>query len=299
MLLLGRLDGRLQSSIFADIFLARCRLDGAAQLACLAGVPIDVDDLQDWIAGRSPPPRASEGLNDPISVAALFHVAISNEEGTKDAILNSTRNVLRSVLDDRTLAESYGSDDLAYFGPLWRKVREAADAPLRAGSLLDVAHRVYDLAALTETDMASGADVVTQDGRSLTLAPRGRERNWLIATSVPRILYRAGFTSRIIPSLILLPKFLPNRPERLAVTMEAAIGRSAGAAHKELGRIEREAARSLTGLSVTRRSKAPLLARLLITYPGLEAGAVARLLEITPQGARKLLATLSRARTAR
>ena len=31
----------------------------------------------DWIAGRSPPPRASEGLNDPISVAAIFLIALS------------------------------------------------------------------------------------------------------------------------------------------------------------------------------------------------------------------------------
>lgn len=71
-LLLGRLDGRLLASSYADIFLARSRLEGAAALAGLAGVPIAVGDLQTWIVGRSPPPRASEGLNDPISVAAVF-----------------------------------------------------------------------------------------------------------------------------------------------------------------------------------------------------------------------------------
>ena len=53
MLLLGRLDGRLHHSTSADIFLARSRLHGAAALAGLAGVPIAVGDLQDWIAGRS------------------------------------------------------------------------------------------------------------------------------------------------------------------------------------------------------------------------------------------------------
>ncbi|BBF72708.1 hypothetical protein SBA_pBAR4_0170 (plasmid) [Sphingomonas bisphenolicum] len=52
MLLLGRLDGRLQNSPWADIWLARARLQGAAQLAGLAGVPIDVRHLQDWICGR-------------------------------------------------------------------------------------------------------------------------------------------------------------------------------------------------------------------------------------------------------
>ncbi|MEL0211932.1 MAG: hypothetical protein VW891_15360, partial [Novosphingobium sp.] len=49
LLLLGRLDGRLQGSTSADIFLARSRLKGASTLAGLAGVPIAVKDLQDWI----------------------------------------------------------------------------------------------------------------------------------------------------------------------------------------------------------------------------------------------------------
>lgn len=72
MLLLGRLDGRLRHSPWADIWLGRARLHGAAQLASLAGVPIDVAHLQAWIAGRTAPPRAAEGLNDPVSVAAVL-----------------------------------------------------------------------------------------------------------------------------------------------------------------------------------------------------------------------------------
>lgn len=63
LLLLGRLDGRLHGSTCADIFLARSRLEGAAALAGLAGVPIAVRDLQDWIAGRSPPPRCERTKN--------------------------------------------------------------------------------------------------------------------------------------------------------------------------------------------------------------------------------------------
>lgn len=105
LLLLGRLDGRLHGSPCADIFLARSRLEGATVLAGLAGVPIAVRDLQDWIAGRTPPPRASEGLNDPISVAAVFHLALSRDEDLKDSLGRATLNVLRTVLDDRTEAK--------------------------------------------------------------------------------------------------------------------------------------------------------------------------------------------------
>jgi hypothetical protein len=293
LLLLGRLDGRLHGSTCADIFLARSRLEGAATLAGLAGVPIAVRDLVDWITGRTPLPRVSEGLNDPISVAAIFHVAISRDEDAKDPVGRATLNMLRAVLDDRTAAETYASDDLAYFGPLWREVRSAADTPFPARDLIAVARRVFDLAAMTDSAQASSSEVVTFDGRSLALPPRSRDRNWLIATMVPRMLYRAGFTTRVIPSLVLLPKFLPATPQALADVMIAAVGKKAEAGLRDLDSIEREAGRTLSGMRVTKRSKAPLLARLQLTYPGIQAAAVAKLLNVTPQGARKLLAASS------
>lgn len=289
LLLLGRLDGRLHGSTYADVFLARSRLAGAATLAGIAGVPISVRDLLDWITGRSPPPRASEGLNDPISVAAIFHIAISRDEDARDPVGRATLNMLRTVLDDRTEAETYASDDLAHFGPLWRVVRDAADTPFPTGDLTEIARRVFDLAALTEPTATGGSEVVTIDGRSLELPPRSRDRNWLIAAMVPRMLYRAGFTTRVLPSLVLLPKFLPATPQALADLMIERLGKNAEVGLRELDSIEREAGRTLSGMQVTKRSKAPLLARLQLTYPGIQASAVAKLLDITPQGARKLL----------
>lgn len=289
LLLLGRLDGRLHGSTCADIFLARSRLKGATALAGLAGVPIAVRDLEDWITGRSPPPRASEGLNDPISVAAIFHIAISRDEDAKDPVGRATLNMLRTVLDDRTEAKTYGADDLAHFGPLWRVVRDAADAPFPTGDLTEIAHRVFDLAALTKPGSTGSSEVVTIDGRSLELPPRSRDRNWLIATTVPRMLHRAGFTSRVIPSLVVLPKFPPASPLALAEFMAEGLAGKAAAGLRELDAIEREAACALSQMQVTKRSRAPLLARLRLTYPGLQASAVAKLLKITPQGARKLL----------
>ncbi|WP_231731952.1 hypothetical protein [Sphingomonas sp. CCH5-D11] len=292
LLLLGRLDGRLQGSTCADIFLARSRLEGACALAALAGVPIAVRDLQEWIAGRTPPPRFTEGLNDPISVAAIFHIALSRDEGLSDPLAQATLNALRSVLDDRAEAEAYASSDLAHFGPLWRHVQAAADAPSQTGDLLSIARRVFELASLTEAASTGSWDVVSVDGRTLNLPPRDRGRNWLIAVATPRMLYRAGFTTRVIPSFILLPKYLPPSPTDLAATMAQVIGRTAQAGLRELDAIERAAARIQFGLQVTKRSKAPLLARLQLSYPGLRPGAVARLLKVTPQGARKLLASV-------
>lgn len=289
MLLLGRLDGRLHNSMCADIFLARARLTGAAALAGLAGVPIEVRDLQDWIAGRSPPPRATEGLNDPISVAAVFHFAISRDEDSHDPIMRATLNMLRTVLDDRAEAQAYGGDDLAHFGPMWRTVREMADAPLGRQDLSGVAARVLEIAALTDTIKDGGHDIVTSDGRSLDLPPRSRDRIWLIAASVPRLIHQARITSRVIPSLVLLPKFLPPSPRALADVMLTNLRKAVDDGLRDLDRTERAIASSGVTSDVTKRSKAPLLSRLLLTYPDLQPRAVVKLLNVTPQGARKLL----------
>lgn len=289
MLLLGQLDGRLLTGANADIFLSRARLEGARSLAGLASVPIEVRDLQDWITGRSPPPRASEGLNDPISVAALFHLAISRDEDNADPIHRATLNVLRTVLDDRAEAEAYGREDLAHFGPMWRTIRDAADGPFSRGDLREIAQRVFDLTELTKSGPADGSQVVTADGRTLELPPRQRDRNWLIAAAVPRMLHRAGLTMRVIPSLTLLPKFLPSSPDALTDILAIAMLTAVEHGLRDLDRIDREATRLVSAASATKRSRAPLLARLQIAYPGLQPKAVARLLGVSPQGARKLL----------
>ncbi|WP_230190472.1 hypothetical protein [Sphingobium sp. CECT 9361] len=296
MMLLGRLDGRLQNSPATDIFLARARLDGAAALAGLAGVPIDVRSLQEWIAGRCPPPRASEGLNDPISVSAVFHFALSRDEDTRDPVLQATLNMLRSVLDDRVEVEKYGREDLAHFGPLWRTLREIADMPYPRPDLMTIAHRVIELMRVTHEAPGDGPQVLALDGRSLDLPPRPRDRNWLVATALPRMLHRAGITMQVIPSLILLPKLMPPTSADLVKMMERALRKAVDAGLRDLDRIERQAAGIQANIHATKRSRAPLLSRLQIAYPGLQPKAVARLLDVSPQGARKLLAAIEHQR---
>ena len=128
---------------------------------------------QAWSAGRSPPPRASEGLNDPISVAAVFHFAISREEENRDPILRATLAVLRSVLDDRTEAETYACRDLAHFGPAWRAIRERVHDPFEDSDLAEIAERVFGIAATTGETTSIGTQVVAVDGRrSIFRLPR-------------------------------------------------------------------------------------------------------------------------------
>ena len=292
-MMLGRLDGRLHNSPCTDIFLARARLEGAAALAMLAGVPIRVRDLQDWISGRTPPPRASEGLNDPVSVAAVFHFSLSRDDDLPDPVLTATLKALRTLLDDRSEAEMWGSGDLAYFGPMWRIVRQHADAPFDRRDLLAVAERIFEIAEITRAPAAERSDITSPDGRTLSITSRARDRLWVIGTALPLMLYRAGITSRVIPSMILLPKFLPDSPTTLVEAMFAALEKVIFPAIRDLEALERRLATKLATLDATKRSHAPLLARLMLAYPGLQSKAVARLLDITPQGARKLLARVA------
>ena len=291
MLLLGRLDGRLQNSPWADIWLARARLQGAAQLASLAGAPINVRHLQDWICGRTPPPRASEGLNDPVSVAAVFHLAIEATVGERGPLARATLNVLRTVLDDRSEAEIWAGSDLAYFGPTWRQARIEAQAPYPSASLHSVADRIAAMLKTVAAAEQSAVDVTAIDGRTLTLEPRVRDRAWLVASHVPAILHHAGLTLGTLPSLILLPKFPPHDVAELTAVLTRSLLTTCQSGLKDLDWIERQGSKALA-VSATRRSRAPLLARLALAYPGLRPSAVARLLEVTPQGARKLVAKL-------
>lgn len=293
LLLLGRLDGRLQNSPARDIWLARARLKGAAALASFAGVPVSVADLQNWISGRTPPPRHSEGLNDPFSIAALFHFALSAGV-SHDPIVRATLNVSRMLLDDRKEADLWAPEDLVRFGPVWRMAQLLLEAPYPTASLRTVAQRLIDARASLETPVTEGQLVTTADGRQWRIEPRRFDMGWVLACHLPAALRAAGLALHPLPSLVELPRFLPEDGERLAEQMAVMVARQAHLGLTDLDRLETKLARLPEELHVTRRSKAPLLIRLELAYPGLSKVAVARLLGISHQGATKLMQQVER-----
>lgn len=292
LLLLGRLDGRLSNSPAADIWMARARLKGAAALAGAAGVPVSVSDLQDWICGRTPPPRHSEGLNDPFSIAALFHFALSATESLTDPIARATLNISRTLLDDRKEAGVWAPEDLVRFGPAWRTAQALLEAPYPAPALQAVAERLIVTRAHLEAPATEGQLLTTADGRQLRIEPRRFDMGWILACHLPVALQASGLALRRLPAFVNLPRFLPDRCEALADHLAGMIGHQAVQGLAELDRLERKLARLPEQLGVTRRSKAPLLVRLELAYPGLNRTAIARLLGISHQGATKLVEKL-------
>ncbi|CAD7340571.1 hypothetical protein FIM10_15765 [Sphingomonadales bacterium 56] len=293
LLLLGRLDGRLANSPATDIWLARARVKGAAALASVASVPIAVRDLEDWICGRTPPPRHSEGLNDPLSIAALVHFALSASESQRDPIARATLNISRQLLDDRKEAEIWAPDDLVRFGPAWRAVQALVEAPYPASSVQAVAERLIAAREGLAAPTSGGQLLTTADGRQLQIDPRQPDLGWVIAAHVPAALEASGLTLRRLPSFVDLPRFPGIDAPTLTGQLFGMIQRQAAQGLAELNRLEARLKKLPDELPVTKRSKAPLLMRLELAYPGLSKMAVARLLGISHQGATKLVAQLA------
>jgi hypothetical protein len=291
-LLLGRLDGRLQTSPATDLWLARMRLKAAVFLAELAGVPITEDSLLAWITGRTPPPRRSEGLNDPLSIAALFHFALQADQTADDPVAEASLRVLRTLLDDRAEAEFYAAQDLAWFGPVFTEAKRALLAPLPSPGFLSLADRLITVHRDLGLHAGAARSVLTADGRRLDIDPRTFDTIWVLGTLLPSAYVAAGLTLRPLPCLVGLPRFLPKDPRVLAGELQTHILGAARSGLVELDRLERALLRIPAELKVTKRSKAPLLARLQLAYPDLRVPAIARLLGISPQGAVKLQAKL-------
>jgi hypothetical protein len=101
-------------------------------------------------------------------------------------------------------------------------------------------------------------------------------------------------TLRRLPSFVDLPRFPGADVETLTENLAGVIGRQAQAGLVELDLLEARLKKLPEELHVTKRSKAPLLMRLGLAYPGLSKTAVARLLGISHQGATKLVAQVER-----
>lgn len=288
LIALGRLDGRLANSPARDIWLARARIDGTATIAGIAGLPVFADDIMNWICGRAAPPRHSEGLNDPMSVAAVMHFVLVAQQMPADEIAKASLRILRTLLDDRSEAELWGPGDLVRFSGAFRAAQGAIVAPYPAPTLHAVAERLLEVHAALEVEPAPGRTVTTVDGRQMVIEPQSFATIWLVACQLPRALVAAGLATHILPSMVHLPRFLPRSADELANALEGSIGLASRQGLAELDRLERRLESLPSVLPVTKRSRLPELLRLELAYPGLRVPAVSRLLGVSPQAAAKL-----------
>lgn len=223
-----------------------------------------------------------------MSIAGVMHFALAAQQRPADDLTAATFRVLRTLLDDRAEAELWAPDDLVRFSGPFRAAQAAIAAPYPSPTLLAVAERLLEVHTALEVAPAHDRTVTTIDGRQMVLEPRSFGTIWLVACHLPRALVAVGIATRILPSIVHLPRFLPSSAGELARQLEEAIGLSSRQGLAELDRLEGRLEGLPSTLKVTRRSRLPELLRLELAYPGLRVPAIARLLGVSPQAAAKL-----------
>lgn len=293
-LALGRLDGRLSHSPAAAPWLIKARLDGATIAACNAGLPVTASDLEAWISGGRNPPRASEGLNDPMSVAAVVYYYFTTLEQSHAANDMAVARLLRSVLDHEAEAEIWAGTDLIHYGPVWRALSTVADAPDLEPTMSSVAERMHDMARVAIKAQGRRQIAATSyDGRQFVIA-QDDHRAWLVSIMVPRLLRRAGVTTNLIPSLVPGIRFLDGSVKDFASKLMECIGRQVVVGNKSLTALERKIAGFDQTNRRTARSRLRMAAELGLALPSLSRAKLAIAVKSTPAGARYLLRELKR-----
>jgi hypothetical protein len=293
-LALGRLDGRLTHSPAAQPWLIKARLEGAAIAACNAGVPVAACDLEAWISGRRNPPRAAEGLNDPMSVAAVVYYYFTTLEQSRAVNDTAVTRLLRSIFSHKGEAEIWADADLIHYGPLWRALSNLADAPGMEPTIAAVAARLRDMARVAIKAEGRRQIAATSFNGSELVFSQDDRRAWLISFMVPRLLQRAGITSNLIPSLVPTMRFLDGGSVAFADKLKECICRNVPIGHKSLNAMERKVAGFDQLYRRTARSRLRLAAELGLALPSLSRQKLAIAVNSTPAGAGYILRHLGR-----
>jgi hypothetical protein len=293
-LALGRLDGRLAHSPAAQPWLIKARLEGAAIAACNAGVPVTASDLEAWMSGACNPPRATEGLNDPMSVAAVVYYYFTTFERSHASNDIAVTRLLRSILDHESEAHTWAGTDLVHYGPLWRALSKLADAPGLEPTISSVAGRMHEMARVAiKAEGRRQIAATAYDGRQFVVAPDDR-RAWLVSLMVPRLLRRARITTNLIPSLVPPIRFLDGTATDFAVRLQECICQKVLPGNKALTALERKVAGFDQVYRRTARSRLRMAAELGLALPSLSRAKLAIAMNSTPAGAGYLLKQLGR-----
>src|SRR3546814_17579515 len=132
-----------------------------------------------------------------------------------------------------------------------------------------MAQRLIDARGRLDAPVTEGHLVTTADGRQWRIDPRRFDMGWVLACHLPGALLAAGLSLRRLPSLVGLPRFMPDDAGSLAKAIAAMIARQAGQGLIEMDRLEAKMARLPKELRVTRRSKAQLIMRVDLAHPGI------------------------------
>ncbi len=294
LLALGRLDGRLTHSPARTAWSIRARFEGAAITACNAGVPTDANAIEAWVAGLGSPPRASEGLNDPLGVAAIVHFFFASLAPASAGRDRQVRRLLQGLFDAEAEASTWSGADLVHYGPLWRGLRKITDEPGLEPSLTSISGRLAQMARLVRRAADHSELVATlPDGRTISFG-HDHLRAWLVMIMVPTLLQRSGLSANLLPSLVPRHKFLCSSFAEWRDLLAECLFSQAPPAARSLDRMEREMSRLHERYRRTARSRLVDAAELRVALPSLTRNKLAIAVNATPAGAGYLMRQLER-----
>lgn len=288
---LGRLDERLKTSPARLPWYLKMRAKGIAFAAINAGIPVQPEDVEHWLAGASLSPRHSEGINDNLSIAAVAYYTLGALDSASDAPNVAAKHRMQAMFNRHAAALTWARDDRQALDQLFEQLLLMYDTLTPARSLGSVAQACAQLM----TVVAGYQPLVGERDTAVDLGipPRDVPQAWLASLFVPLLLARSGLLSSSLPSLIPSIRFVDMTVKRIEDMLRSTLGQEAQHGLRELDLLERRLATCLESMRPTRRSRAINAAELLISFPVLKQARLANCLGITPQGAGQLKRRIS------
>ena len=277
---LGRLDGRLVNSQAKTTWQMQMRMRGIVNAAASAGIPISVDELESWISGRRCPPRSLEGINDPLSVAAVAYFA--DQAWSTQPAEPHTKEMQseRAFFNYSEQAIEWASEDVRFYIHLYRQLRDEVRQIKLHGSISEVANTCGRLLRELQSmcDSSVSPSVWEDTDRAVPLA-------WLVALHVPNLLVRYGLTSELHPNLVPSFRFTSYSKDEIEQKILDILRAETELSQSSLDAIEQRIVLIQKCRKLTGRSKAQHAARFMIAFPHLRMSLLAKAIDTTPQGA--------------
>lgn len=267
------------------------QLRGIASASVAARVPVDCEDIEQWVAAGRDMPRRSEGLNDPWRLSTVAHFTLMALQAHRNIVAKSAESQIDALFDHRAAALDIAPDEILALMPIWREMQSAQP---HAGlpKIQVVSDLLTDLIRKADTDIGRTVSIVDPLGRSIHFAS-GRSASWLAAVAFPKVIRHIGLTKNLMPHFVPPLRLLRER-RRFDDTLEKFLLQQAKIGSDELDRLERCIAAEVS-IPRTVRSRLDRAAAFRLAFPSITGARLATALGTTPQGGSYLLRQLAAA----
>lgn len=254
------------------------RIRGIAKGTVSAGIPVSFADVQEWMCGRTNPPRGLEGINDPISVTTVAYFG-SLSLSRNDRMLGENEPLEAAFFDYAHEAHQWAYQDVEYYVGIYRSIRDEVVRFNGPSSLSAVAEACEQLLKIAQSEVDSWANAA-----SLSFSYTAVPVAWLVALHVPELLYRSGMTTNVHPNLVPTLRSTGYNRKEIEDKICSLLAEEQSVGSSMLDDVERRL-KLIEERGRTIRSKSLKAAEYMTALPRLRSTLLAKALGTTPQGA--------------